>query len=144
MSLQRYETGETVTSHAGHKRRISLRNPSIIPSRSDVFWNCSLFFLNCSLWSLYSFASFSNCVGTKKSRPGRQRGERRAWSRRRATQFRGFQGWSAGQTPHKPSSVQFSRSVVSDSLLPHELQHARPPCPSPTPRVHPNPCQLSW
>ena len=34
------------------------------------------------------------------------------------------------------SSVQFSCSVVSDSLLPHELQHARPPCPSPTPGVH--------
>ena len=33
------------------------------------------------------------------------------------------------------SSLQFSRSV-SDSLQPHELQHARPPCPSPTPRVH--------
>ena len=39
-------------------------------------------------------------------------------------------------------SVQFSRSVVSDSLRPHELQHARPPCPSPTPRVHPNSCPL--
>ena len=35
-----------------------------------------------------------------------------------------------------PSSVQFSHSVVSDSLRPHESQHARPPCPSPTPRVH--------
>ena len=34
------------------------------------------------------------------------------------------------------SSVQFSCSVVSDSLRPHELQHARPPCPSPTPGVH--------
>ena len=34
------------------------------------------------------------------------------------------------------SSVQFSRSVVSDSLWPHESQHARPPCPSPTPGVH--------
>ena len=34
------------------------------------------------------------------------------------------------------SSVQFSRSVVSDSLRPHEEQHARPPCPSPTPGVH--------
>ena len=33
------------------------------------------------------------------------------------------------------SSVQFSRSVVSNSLQPHELQHARPPCPSPTPGV---------
>ena len=34
------------------------------------------------------------------------------------------------------SSVQFSRSVVSNSLRPHESQHARPPCPPPTPRVH--------
>ena len=42
------------------------------------------------------------------------------------------------------SSVQFnSHSVVSDSLRPHELQHARPPCPSPTPGVHSNPCPLS-
>ena len=41
------------------------------------------------------------------------------------------------------SSVQFSHSVMSDSLQPHESQHARPPCPSPTPRVHPNPCPLS-
>ena len=40
-------------------------------------------------------------------------------------------------------SVQFSRSVVSHSLWPHELQHARPPCPSPTPRVYPNSCPLS-
>ena len=35
-------------------------------------------------------------------------------------------------------SVQFSRSVMSDSLRPYELQHARPPCPSPTPGVHPD------
>ena len=35
-------------------------------------------------------------------------------------------------------SVQFSRSVVSNSLRPHESQHTRPPCPSPTPRVHPD------
>ena len=41
------------------------------------------------------------------------------------------------------SSVQFSSSVVSDSLWLHELQHARLPCPSPTPGVHPNPCPLS-
>ena len=41
------------------------------------------------------------------------------------------------------SQYQFSHSVVSNSLQPHELQHARPPCPSPTPRVHPNPCPLS-
>ena len=38
---------------------------------------------------------------------------------------------------------QFSHSVVSDSLWPHESQHARPPCPSSTPRVYPNSCPLS-
>ena len=43
----------------------------------------------------------------------------------------------------KFSSVQFSHSVVSDSLRPHGLQHARPPCPSPTPGGHTNPCPLS-
>ena len=42
------------------------------------------------------------------------------------------------------SSVQFSRSVVSDSLRPHELQHARPPCPSPTPWVHSDSHPSSW
>ena len=41
------------------------------------------------------------------------------------------------------SSVQFSPSVVSDSLWPHGLQHTRPPCPSPTPRVYANSCPLS-
>ena len=41
-------------------------------------------------------------------------------------------------------SVQFSHSVVSDSLRPHESQHARPPCPSPTPGVHSNSCPSSW
>ena len=40
------------------------------------------------------------------------------------------------------SSVQFSCSVVSDSLQPYKPQHTRPPCPSPTPGVHPNPCPL--
>ena len=44
---------------------------------------------------------------------------------------------------HAISSVHFSCSVVSDSLRPHELQHARLPCPSPTPRVHRNSCASS-
>ena len=39
--------------------------------------------------------------------------------------------------------IQFSHSVVSNSPQPHESQHTRPPCPSPTPRVHPNPCPSS-
>ena len=41
------------------------------------------------------------------------------------------------------SSVQISHSVVYDSLWTHELQHSRPPCPSPTPGAHPNSCPLS-
>ena len=41
-------------------------------------------------------------------------------------------------------SVQFSRSAVSNSLQPHGLQHTRPPCLSPTPRVYSNSCPLSW
>ena len=44
----------------------------------------------------------------------------------------------------RDSSVQFSRPVVSNSLWPHGLQHARPPCPSSTPGIYPNSCPLSW
>ena len=46
--------------------------------------------------------------------------------------------------PEKPQQYynHFSRSVMSNSLRPHEPQHARPPCPSPTPGVHPNSCPL--
>ena len=49
--------------------------------------------------------------------------------------------WNDGNMYH---SVQSSHSVMSNSLRPHDLQHARPPCPSPTPRVHPNPGPSSW
>ena len=55
-----------------------------------------------------------------------------------------IQGWFALGLSVQYSSIQFSRSVVSDSLWPHGLQHARPPCPSPTPGVYPNSCPLSW
>ena len=41
-------------------------------------------------------------------------------------------------------AILFICSVMSDSLRAHESQHTRPPCPSPTPRVHPNSCPLSW
>ena len=49
------------------------------------------------------------------------------------------------EPPGRPQgcSVQFSRSIVSNSLRPRESQHARPPCPSPTPRVHSNSCPSS-
>ena len=51
--------------------------------------------------------------------------------------------WYLFMTTTNASSVQFSHSVVSNSLQPHESQHSRPPCPSPTPRVHSNSCPLS-
>ena len=52
--------------------------------------------------------------------------------------------WFAGAGAALPfSSVQFSHSVVSDSLQPHESQHTRPPCPSPTPGVHSKSCPSS-
>ena len=53
--------------------------------------------------------------------------------------------YSYGSHPkfkHKGSSVQFSHSVMSNSLWPHGLQYSRPPCPSPTPRVYSNSCPL--
>ena len=54
--------------------------------------------------------------------------------------------WTLGlyRSPVFWLSVQFSRSVMSNSLQPHGLQHARPPGPSPTPGVYPNPCRSSW
>ena len=51
--------------------------------------------------------------------------------------------WPPKSWDYFVSSVQFSRSVMSDSLRPHELQHTRPPCPSPTPGVHSDLCPLS-
>ena len=51
--------------------------------------------------------------------------------------------WISSKKVDKFSSVQFSRSVVSDCLWPHKPQHARLPCPSPTPRVHSDSCPLS-
>ena len=57
----------------------------------------------------------------------------RHWNKVCKTQRRTFQ-----------FQFRFSCSVMSDSLWPHEPQHARPPCPSPTPGISPNPCPLSW
>ena len=53
-----------------------------------------------------------------------------------------FSSW-LNTTLSRFSSVQFSCSVVSDSLQPHGLQHTRPPCPTPTPGVYSNSCPLS-
>ena len=53
-----------------------------------------------------------------------------------------YMAWTKASEGYRPS-VQFSCSLVSDSLRPHESQHARPPCPLPTPGVHPDSCLLS-
>ena len=52
--------------------------------------------------------------------------------------------WGKTNTTPGQSVSQFSHSVVSDSLRPHELQHARPPCSSPTPGVYSDSCPSSW
>ena len=79
-------------------------------------------------------------TGEKQSRP-RDLLVPRSWGRRElvipTTPRRTAPGEASG------GSFQFSRSVVSDSLRPHESQHPRPPCPSPTPGVYSNPCPLS-
>ena len=65
------------------------------------------------------------------------------WKTNRDVQEIRFPTTDAGLRHVQFSSVHFSRSVVSDYLQPHETQHATPPCLSPTPGVHPNPCPLS-
>ena len=58
-------------------------------------------------------------------------------------QWQGYSCWSRSVVRCQGCSLQFSHSVMSDSLWPHGLQHARPPCPSATPGVHSNSCPLS-
>ena len=99
------------------------------PGHSNGFSTCSNSFPTQHFSCVSSFESL-HCIqrhvkgGVFQGTPHRIEGKR-CWMR---------------STEH---SVQFSCSVVSYSLRPHEPQHARPPCPSPTPRVHPNPCPLS-
>ena len=67
------------------------------------------------------------------------------WATRKSyTRIMLFKSFSVSTSMENFSSVQFSHSVVSDFLRPHGLQHARPPCPSPTPGVYSNSCPLSW
>ena len=58
-------------------------------------------------------------------------------------QWQGYSCWSRSVVRCQGCSLQFSHSVMSDSLWPHGLQHSRPPCPSATPGVHSNSCPLS-
>ena len=78
-------------------------------------------------WVAYPFSSGSSCP--------------RNWTRGSCIAGGFFNNWATREALY---SVQFSRSVMSNSFVPHEPQHARLPCLSPTPRVHPNPCPLSW
>ena len=75
-------------------------------------------------------------------------------SQKRSKEYRNSRWWKCKSSAftsnmklspsyNRLSSVQFTRSVMSNSLWPHESQHARPPCPSPTPRVHSDSCPLS-
>ena len=68
----------------------------------------------------------------------RKEKKRERWKGGGGQERRGGGGGGERNLTKTFSSVQFSCSVMSDSLRPHELQHTRPPCPSPTPRVHPD------
>ena len=61
----------------------------------------------------------------------------------RLKNLRGLDFGSAIYQLRDLENIQFSRSVMSDFLRPHEVQHARPPCPSPTPGVHSDSCPSS-
>ena len=80
-------------------------------------------------------------IYVRKGSPGGWAGKEPVWQCRshKRCQFDPWV-WKIPWSSVQFSSVQFSRWVMSDSLWSHEPQHARPPCPSPTPRVHPNPC----
>ena len=67
--------------------------------------------------------------------PGRSHGKR---------SLAGYSPWGHKRVGHDSNLLLFSHQVVSDSLQPHGLQHARPPCPSLSPRVCSNSCSLSW
>ena len=105
------------------------------PPKDDwpLLTGCARWPVPCGIWMLISDEDFS--ILTSAEVPCAQNW--RAWF---------FpSGWVPATCPltilqHRLSSVQFSRSVVSDSLPPHGLQHARPPCPSPTSGVCSNSC----
>ena len=84
----------------------------------------------------------AHCVPTSQPDAGREESQGAGSEEllRPPTFYAGQTGTSLARTLRSPYtsqySVQFSRSVVSDSLRPHEWQHARPPCPSPSPGVH--------
>ena len=102
----------------------------VLQSISTLYWNLALSLQISSIsWKSIQFSKQSHCVSRKEMVVPRMGGRKQQQKR----------GLHAVQS----NSVQFSRSVMSDSLQPHELQHARPPCPSPTPGIYSNSCPLS-
>ena len=93
-------------------------------------WNQSRIFIGCWSWNSNTLATWCKEL-THWKRPW-------CWERLKAG------GKGEPEKLDYISSVQFSRSVMSDSLRPHEPQGARLPCPSPAPRVYTNSCPLSW
>ena len=86
------------------------------------------------MWNLKKMIQINLC--TKRKQTHRHR--KQTWlPREKGRAGKELEDWYA------LSSVQFSCSVVSNYLWPHESQHARPPCPSPTPRVYSNSCPSS-
>ena len=82
------------------------------------------------------------CISKAGTAGAKAGGLEREWHPARVREF--SQGWANESWQGSQfRSVQFSRSVVSDSLRPHELQHTRPPCPLPIPRVYSNSCPSS-
>ena len=118
---------------------LSLLGSEVWPPQKDdwpLLTGCVRWPVPCGIWMLISDEDFSILISAEV--PCAQNW--RAWF---------FpSGWVPATCPltilqHCLSSVQFSRSVVSDSLPACGLQHARPPCPSPTPGVHSNSCPSS-
>ena len=87
----------------------------------------------------------TRCSGMKISLRSSQSGGRVCWLQRRSfgSQRRGFEGSGRSLIFKTVRWALGGNSVVSDSLRPHGPQHARPPCPSPTPEVYSNSCPLS-
>ena len=86
------------------------------------------------VWSLGQEDPLEKEMATHSSIPGKSHGQR---------SLAGYSPWGKKSQIQLSNSVQFSCSVMSNSLRPHEPQHARPPCPSPTPGVYPNSCPSS-
>ena len=129
----------------GSRRDTDMKNrltDSVGEGEGKMIWenNFETYISICKIDDQGKFDAWSRVL--KASALGWPRGM--GWGRRwEGVQDGGHMYTMADSCQHMASSVQFSCSIMSNSLWPHELQHARPPCPSATPRVYPNSCPLS-